>query len=346
MRCPQSRTQSVLRPRCPSELSGVAPITASLAWLDGKFVAWDDARVHVHTQCVLRGANVFEGIRAYWNSDEGELYVFKMPEHMARLAQSMKLLRIALPYPLEVVAEASIELLRRCAYREDVHFRPVVYIGESEDNFGLDPRGTTIGAFIFALPRPQRPVLDSGLHVSVSSWQRITDASLPPRIKAGANYLNSRLAASQARIDGYDSTIILNERSKVSELPGSCMMMVRHNRLVTPPLTDNILESITRDTIIQFARDDLGMTVEERTVDRTELYVADELFECGSGEEITPIVSVDRQPVGDGMRGKLTRDIQDFYFAMVRGQNPKYRHHLVATYGTTATAELPASAHS
>ena len=313
------------------------------AWLDGDFVAWDDAKIHIHSNCVLRGTNVFEGVRAYWNEEHSDLYAFRMPDHMTRLAQSMKILRIALPYSLQVLADASMELLRRCEYREDVHFRPTVYVGESEDNFGIDPLSTTIGAFIVALPRPRRKAVETGIHVSVSSWQRISDLTIPPRAKVGANYINSRMAIVQAKVDGYDSTVILNERGKVSELPTSCLMMVRHNRLVTPPLTDNILESITRETIMLLARDELGLAVEERSVDRTELYVADELFACGTAEEVTPIVSVDRYQIGEGKRGQITKAIQELYGAMVRGEIAKFKQYLNPTYRAPDITELSAS---
>lgn len=318
------------------------PATPRYAWLDGEFMPWDGAKIHIRTECVMRGANVFEGVRGYWSSRHSELYVFKLPEHMARLQQSMKVLRMQLPYSLDVIAEASMELLRRCELREDLHFRPTVYFGAGED-FGTDPSKIFVGAFITAVPRPQKPTLDHGIHAQISSWQRINDHAMPPRVKAGANYLNSRLAQVQARVDGYDSAILLNERGKVSETPGSCVMMVRGARVTTPAVTDNILESITRETLIQLCQDELGIAVEQRDVDRTELYVADEMFECGSGHEVTPIVSVDRYPVGDGQKGPVSRRIQELYFAVVRGEMPKYRHWLRRTYAE-AQEPIPAGA--
>ncbi|MBI3966445.1 MAG: branched-chain amino acid transaminase [Chloroflexi bacterium] len=306
---------------------------AKYAWIDGEFVPWDEARVHVSTQTVLRGANVFEGVRAYWKAGDEELYVFKLPEHMRRLEQSMKVLRIRLPYGVDTIAEASVELLRRCEYREDIHFRPTVYVGQAApgDDFGVTEK-TFFGAFIIAVPRPQKEDLKTGLHVGVSSWQRISDHAMPPRVKAGANYLNSRFAAAQATADGYDSAIMLNERGKVSETPGSCVMLVRDGQVITPSVTDNILESITRATLIQLFKDELGLEVVQRDVDRTELYIADEIFECGSGHEVTPIVSVDRYPVAAGTPGSITRQIQEIYFKIVRGEMPKYNQWLRPTY--------------
>jgi branched-chain amino acid aminotransferase len=308
--------------------------------MDQNFLPWDDARLHVNTQAVLRGFNVFEGLRGYWTADESQLWLFRLRDHMHRLSESMKLLRVSLPYGLDVMEVACGELLRRCEIRQDVHLRIVVYIGasgEPGDTLAVGPRAE-VGSFVLAIPRAGRSASSAGVHAAISSWLRIGDQSMPPRMKAGANYLNGRFAAAQARADGYDVAILLNERGKVTELPGSCLMMVRGGRLVTPPVTDNILESITRATVLKMAREDLEVEVDERSIDRTELYVADELFHCGTAEEITPIVSVDKYTIGSGETGSLTSRLQALYFSAVRGRMPKYQQHLTATYSAAATA--------
>jgi branched-chain amino acid aminotransferase len=166
----------------------------------------------------------------------------------------------------------------------------------------------------------------------VASWRRISDDTVPPRLKAGANYQNSRLAQTEAKVNGYDTAIILNHRGTVAEGPGACLMMVRNGKLITPPVTAGILESITRATLMELAGRDLAVEVMEREVDRTELYVADEVFMCGSGLEVLPITSVDRIAIGDGTRGPLTKRIQDVYFAAARGELPAYRHWLTPVY--------------
>ena len=175
----------------------------------------------------------------------------------------------------------------------------------------------------------------------VASWRRISDDTVPPRLKSGANYQNSRLAQTEARVNGYDTSIILNHRGTVAEGPGACLMMVRDGKLVTPPVTAGILESITRTTLMDLTARELGVDVVEREIDRTELYVADEVFMCGSGLEVLPITSIDRIPIGEGARGSMTKRIQDVYFAAARGELPAYRHWLTPVY---AGAREPAAA--
>ena len=218
---------------------------------------------------------------------------------------------------------------------------PVAFFGMGAHNFNT--LGPTIdnGVYITAVPWPQPQALWDGVSACVSSWRRISDDTVPPRLKAGANYQNSRLAQTEAKVDGYDTAIILNQRGTVAEGPGACLMMVRDGKLATPPVTAGILESITRTTLMHLAARELGMDVVEREIDRTELYVADEVFMCGSGLEVLPITSVDRIAVGNGTRGSLTKRIQDVYFAAARGEMPAYRSWLTPVY---AKAGVPAGA--
>jgi branched-chain amino acid aminotransferase len=301
-------------------------------WFDGKIVPWEQATVHVSTATVLRGANVFEGVRAYWNGDERELFIFRNDEHMARLWNSAKIMRMAIPWTKEELTQAQVDVLRANVFEGTVWFRLTLYVGEGEDHI-WPPEQVPVGGFITPRLSPHLPRITEGVDTCISTWTRIADTSVPPRIKAGANYHNSRLAVMEARTNGYvGQPILLNERGKVSEGPGACFCMIRDGVLITPPVTANILESITRATVLELARDALQLKVEEREIDRTELYVADEGFFCGSGWEITPVRSVDRYLVGAGKPGPVTKRLQDVYFSVVEGRVPQYRRWLLPVY--------------
>jgi branched-chain amino acid aminotransferase len=284
------------------------------------------------------GSNVFEGVRAYWSPRHDELYVFKHEEHLLRLGRSMKTVRLEVPYTLREIGQGALDLLRANEFRQDAHFIPVAFFGMGANNFNTLGPTVDNGVYITAVSWPQPAALRDGAAACVSSWRRISDDTVPPRLKAGANYQNSRLAQTEAKVDGYDTAIILNQRGTVAEGPGACLMMVRDGKLVTPPVTAGILESITRTTLMDLAGRELAVDVVEREIDRTELYVADEVFMCGSGLEVLPITTVDRIPIGDGARGAMTERIQDVYFAAARGELPAYRHWLTPVYASVSTA--------
>jgi branched-chain amino acid aminotransferase len=306
----------------------------AFVWFDGKIVPYEDAKVHVSTATVLRGANIFEGVRAYWNGDERELYIFRNADHMARLWNSAKIMRMAVPWSADELTAAEIETIRANKYQGTVWFRLTLYVGEEESTAA---GGERIGGFIVTKNSPHTKGVLEGVDSCISTWTRISDVSVPPRVKSGANYHNSRFAWTEAKLNGFNgSPIMMNERGKVSEGPGACFMMVRNGRLVTPPITANILESVTRTTLLELARDVLRLPVEEREVDRTELYIADEAFFCGSGAEITPVNSVDHYPVGSGRPGPLTKKLQEVYFSVAEGRVPEYRHWLTPVYKPVA----------
>jgi branched-chain amino acid aminotransferase len=312
------------------------PAHATYVWFDGAIVPWEDARVHVSTATVLRGANVFEGVRAYWNADERELYIFRNAEHLARLGNSAKIMRMPVPWTAEELTQAEIGVLRANEFAGTVWFRLTLYLGEEERTGAGET--ARVGGFILPRLSPHGKGVTDGVDSCVSTWTRIADTSMPPRVKAGANYHNASFAWAEARLGGYSGQpIMLNERGKVSEGPGACFVMVRGGRLVTPPVTANILESITRVTILELARDE-GIPCEEREIDRTEVYIADEAFFCGSGAEITPINSVDRYPIGTGRPGPLTRRLQKLYFSVVEGRVPRYRDWLTPVYRRATAA--------
>jgi branched-chain amino acid aminotransferase len=307
-------------------------------WLDGKIVEPEDATLSVFTLTVLRGANVYEGLRAYWNPARQDLYVWKLDEHLKRLGHSMKVMRMQLPYSPDDLRAAVVEWLRANDFHADVHFRLVVYFGD--DGAGgvksYRPNEVDVGAFILGGPRPHDDKLERGVRVGVATWRRIADDVVPARVKAGANYQNSRLAAVEARENGFDDAILLTPAGKVAEATGATLMMVRDGHLVVPPVTDGVLESITRRSLLELYAREYGRPALERSIDRTELYVCDEILLCGSGEEVTPVVAVDRLPVGDGSPGSVTRTLQRLFFAAVRGDDPAFAGSLTPVYGAKA----------
>jgi branched-chain amino acid aminotransferase len=253
-------------------------------------------------------------------------------EHMDRMFDtSMKIMRMTIPYSKEDLINVSIELIKKNEFKEDIHMRPTVYFGRGK-NFGFKPEEIFTGAFVRAAPRPPRPTLEKGVRCCVTSWTRISDKNVPPRVKAGANYQNNRLALYDAFMNGYDNVILLTDEGKVSEGHGSNIFVVRKGIPITPPITEGILEGLTRDALIDLFQDEMKITPIERQIDRTELYVADEIFLCGTNMEITPVVSVDNYPIGDGNRGEITKKIQEIYFNIVRGENSKYKHWLTPVY--------------
>jgi len=290
-------------------------------WMNGRLVVQDQAVLPVNSAAVFYGTNVFEGLRAYWNADDGEVYCFRLQEHFVRFRESMKMMRFAVPYSDVDLYEAVREVLKGNEVREDIHMHLVAYVTGA----GMDATAPT-GLYIN--PRRRGRIADGGLACCVSSWLRTSDNAIPIRLKCGANYQNGRLAVLQAKADGYDAPILLNQQGHVAEGTGATFFMVRKGKLVTPPVSSDILESITRTTLIEEIGPELGLDVVEREIDRTELYVADEAFFCGSGYEITPIVSIDRFPLGDGTVGSTTRRLLTAYMNVVRGvdtRRPEWR---------------------
>jgi branched-chain amino acid aminotransferase len=241
-------------------------------------------------------------------------------------------MRMTIPYDDATLTEAFKELIRRNGYRDNVYFRPTVYFGEGESN-SFDPSEILTGMFCFVYRRPHSKSVFEGVKSCTSTWRRNSDASTPSRIKAAGNYHNSRLAHVEARLNGFSTPLMLNERGKVAEGPAACFMMIRNGTVITPPVTSDILESITRQTIIDLCRDELGLTVVERDIDRTEVYIANEAFFCGSGAEVTPMLSLDHYALGTGTVGPLTKRIQVLYFEVTAGKRENYRHWLTPVYG-------------
>jgi branched-chain amino acid aminotransferase len=307
-------------------------------WWNGSRRRWEEGTVHVTELGWSTVGAVFEGIRAYTGDNPGELYVFRLREHLERLERSMRLVRLNLDYTLDELTDAIDDLLKANRVAEDTYIRPLGYSAPAKRRRAsqMNPE-----AALLIDTSPMETHLKTGMTqtAKVSSWRRISEDVMPPRVKNLSNYRNSQLASSEARLDGYDTAILLNHHGKVSEGPGACVMLVMGNQIVTPHLGSGILESITRDALIVLARDVLGMEVVEREVDRTELYLADEAFTCGTAAEISPIVSIDKYTVGNGAIGPVTKALEAAFDDVLRGREQRYAH-----WRTPVEAAIPALA--
>lgn len=302
--------------------------------MNGALTPWSDSRIHVNSDAVLRGASVFEGLRAYRSASGEDLLLFRLDDHLDRLFNtSMRVLRMRIAHSREQLGRAVGELLRANEVREDAHIRVVAYFDVLEGLAAGESDPT--GVYILAFPKPAGAKLNSGVRATISAWRRPSDNAISPRVKASANYINSRVAMLDANLKGFDIPVLLNERGKVSEGPGQNIFLVRRGRLVTPRITDAILEGITRETVIDIGRE-FGLQVEEREVDATELYVAEELFFAGTAMEVQPIAEIDGYPVSGGGMGEVTGRIQQHYFELVRGK--ARRGWLTSVYATAVTA--------
>ncbi|MCL4458852.1 MAG: branched-chain amino acid transaminase [Chloroflexi bacterium] len=298
-------------------------------YFEGRFVPLSEAKVGIMTHALHYGTGCFEGIRAYWNADEEQLYLFRMREHYERMVRSTKVLKIKLPLSVEELCDITVELVRRNGYREDVYIRPLAY--KSTQEVGVRLHGLDDGFAIYTTPFG--PYLEpEGIRCRTSSWRRVSDAAIPARAKITGLYVNSALAKSEAVEEGYDEAIMLTENGHVSEGSAENLFIVSNGRLITPPLSDDILEGITRDTIIELSREEYGIVTIERSIDRSELYTANECFLCGTGAEISPVREIDRRPIGSGRVGSLTRKLQSLYSDIVHGRHPKYRHWCSPVY--------------
>ena len=297
-----------------------------LIWYKGQILNVNDAKINILAPTSQFGLNVFEGIPCYWNDEQKQLYAFRLDDHYDRLLRSAKLLEINCPYTKDDMKQALIDVVKANEYDENLSVRQTLFV----DGFGSWGSSEPVDMFVAPIPkgRMSKEYNKKGLNACITSWRRITDNTLSPRIKCGANYINSRVGQREALRNGYDTCIFLNEFGKVSEGPGSCFFMVKNNTLITPQLTDAVLESITRDTIIKLVKE-MGIEVMERTIDRTELYTCDEAFLCGSAMEVTPILSVDRYVLGEPL---LTNKLHEAYLEVAMGNSKKHKEWIYAIY--------------
>ena len=290
--------------------------------MNGEFLPAERGVVSVRTHAFAYGTSCFEGIRGYWNEQEQQIYLFRIHEHYERLLRSCQVMQISLPYSVEELIELSIELIRRNEQRQDVYLRPVAY--KTDETIGVRLHGLKDDLLITSEPQGNYIGL-SGMKCCVSSWRRVDDNAIPARAKISGAYVNSAFAKSEAMQNGFDEAIMLTNEGHVSEGSAENIFLVINGELVTPAPTENILLGITRDTVIELARRELGMITRERQIDRTELYSANEIFLCGTGAQIAPVVEVDHRPIGSGKIGPVSSSIQKLYFEVVRGQRAEYR---------------------
>jgi len=294
--------------------------------LNGEFIPLREARVGILTHALHYGTGVFEGIRAYWSDAEHQLFLLRPLEHYRRWKQNCGILRIDVPMTAESATDITLELLRRNRFRTSVYIRPLAF--KSAERVGVATYAEDSFAII-AMPFGEYLRSDKGLHAGVSSWRRIDDNAIPARAKICGAYVNSALASDDARRSGFDEAILLNESGHVAEGATCNLFMVRDRKLITPPVTENVLEGITRDCVMTLARREVGLDVIERPIDRSELYICDELFLTGTAVGIAPVVRVDHRPVRDAAIGSLTQTIRQLYFDAVLGRLRAYRNWIV-----------------
>ncbi len=298
-------------------------------FMDGKFVEAEKAMIPVRTHAFLYGTAVFEGIRAYWNDEEKQLYVFRAKEHYERFLRSAKIMYMESPYTVEEYCDITKKLMAKNNYKQDAYMRPTLYksaqkvgpgLYDNEDSFVLI--SNKMGDYIDT---------SKGLRVCVSSWRRNSDNAIPPRAKVAGSYANAALIKTDAHNAGFDDAVVLDEAGQVTEGSAMNLFLVQNGKLVTTMKTDNILVGVTRNTIMEIAKD-LGIETEERAIDRTELYISDEAFYCGTGAQISPITSIDTRPLGNGQVGPISKELQKLYFDVVKGKIEKYKHWCMPVY--------------
>lgn len=305
-----------------------------IAFHKGEFMALEQASIGIMTHALHYGTSIFEGIRGNWNEEDEKLYLFRLEEHYERLLAGCKIMRINLPYSVSELCNITTDMVQRSGYRQDIYVRPLAY--KSEERVATLFLGHLEDGFsVFAIPFGAYLDLEAAARCCTSSWRRTQDSVIPPSIKIGGLYVNSILARTEAITNGFDEAILLNDRGQVSEGSGENLFLLKNGKLSTPSISDSVLPGITRDTIVELAQNELGIEVVERSITRSELYLADEIFLTGTAAHLTAVGSIDNIDVGNGTMGPATRQLQDMYFDVVRGKNPKYLH-----WCTPATPKL------
>ena len=300
---------------------------SKFVWFDGKFIPLSNANVPITTHAIHYGTSIFEGIRAYWNSKN--LYIFRLEDHIKRFRQSGRFYSIPLKFTDEQIMDAIIQLCKKNNMKRSCYIRPFYFVGQYGINLHVNETAPThVAAFMF----PFGDLFNkNGISVGISSWRKFSDQSTPPLAKMGGNYLNSILATQECKRNGHDEAILLDVHSNLSEAPGENIFVVRNNTLITPPLESSALEGITRDSVMKIA-EDLGYLVKEKTITRSEAYLADEMFLTGTAAEITPVISIDGKKIGTGKPGNTTKQIVSTYLDAVSAKNDKYSSWLSPVY--------------
>lgn len=304
-------------------------MSKSYVFYQGDIVEEDTVKIGIRSKAFNYGLGCFEGIRAYWDEEQKQLFGFRLKDHYTRMLQSAKTLNLNIPYTVDDLTKYTVELLKKNECKRTTYIRPIVY-NDAQD-IGPNLTNPDVKVVIYCQPLDKyagRPELSVG----ITSWGRIEDNMIPPRVKATASYLNSALASLEAQRAGFDEAVFLTRSGHVCEGPGENLFIYKKGQLITPSASDNILEGITRDLVIKLGKEDLGLDVVERSITRTELYAADEVFFSGTAMEVTPIVEVDHRIVGNGKQGEICKKIKDLFFNLTVGKNPKYAQYCTPVY--------------
>jgi branched-chain amino acid aminotransferase len=306
------------------------------AYFEGNIVPIEQAKISVMTHAFNYGTGVFGGLRGYWNAEVEQLYVFRPLDHMKRLLQSAQLLRMDIPHTPQSLTEVVQDLLRAEGYVQNCYIRPVVY--KSEAAIGVRLHDLSADVTAFSLPMGAYLKMD-GIHAHISAWRRVDDNMIPARGKVTGAYANSSLIKTDAVLSGYDEAIVLNEDGHLSEASAANLFMVRGGTVITPPITANVLEGIVRRSVMQLIQDEMGLPVEERDIDRTEIYLADEAFLCGTGVQIAGMTKIDHRPLGDGALGPVTKQITALFMDVVHGRHERYSDWVLPVYEAEAIGD-------
>jgi len=304
------------------------------AYFKGKIVPYSEAKIGVLTHGLNYGTSVFGGLRAYWNTEEEELFIFRPLDHYRRFLGSTKIMFMELEHTPESLAQATADLLRRENYRSDVYIRPLAF--KSDEIVGVKLHGLHDELSIVSVPFDRYITNDTSAHATISSWRRVDDNMIPARGKISGAYANSALIKTDAAHAGFDEALVLTQEGHISEGSAMNVFIVKANMVITPPITENILEGITRRTVIELVTQELGLPVVERPIDRTEVYLCDELFMTGTAAQVTAVTQVDYRSVGSGVMGPVAARLRELYIQVVRGQLPRYRHWNVPVYAVPA----------
>jgi branched-chain amino acid aminotransferase len=300
------------------------------AFFKGQFVPFEQATVSVMTHGLNYGTGCFEGIRAYWNQEQEQLYVFRLDEHFERMTRSCRILRIELGHTVKELSAITLELLRKEGFREDAYIRPLAF--KSDEIIGVKLHDLTDAFTVFAVPFGRYIEKEEGVHVCVSGWRRVDDNAVPARAKITGAYINSALAKTDAILSGYDEALVMTQDGHISEGSAENIFIVRDGKLITPPVSSNILEGITRDCVIELAREEMGLETIERPIDRSEIYICDEALFCGTGVQVAAITQIEHRKIGSGTIGPVVSRLREIYFDVVKNNNPKYEHWCTPVY--------------
>ncbi len=306
------------------------------AYFKGKIVPYSEAKVGVMTHSLHYGTGVFGGLRGFWNEDEQQLFVFRPADHIRRFLESCKILCMGLPCSAEDLQRALMDLLHAENFKTNCYIRPLAYF--TDEIIGVRLHNLTAEVSIMAIPFGSYVSNEEGLHVTYSSWRRVDDNMIPARGKITGAYVNSALIKTDAQRAGFDEALVLNQDGHLSEGSAANTVIIRNGVAITPPVTDNILEGITRRTVMALLREELKMEVVERPIDRTEVYLAEEVFYCGTGVQISAITRIDHRPIGTGKIGPVTNNLRKLYFSVVQGRIPRYLHWCAPVYARTEAA--------